>query len=707
MSKALNKYDYGSGDEILISQEDLLSIPSRVLAMNHIFGGGIPYGRIVEIAGDFSSGKTLLAMDFMRSTVKLGGAAVFIDAENSMTAGWLEKNGIDPTDIDVFPEVEIETIGDFIRDWAVDKRSELTENEPILVVIDSVAAMDSAAKFDENQQDSKAEMGSRAKATYKMIRMLNPLLSKLGISLILINQIRMKLGVMFGDNCLHSDTRITLKDRRSIPIGQLVRDKVKGEVLSINDNGDFQWSKITGWFENGKIEDSKQEWVQILTDAVETKNGRYGITCTNDHLLLTPSGYTEADKLQVGDKLVSTRALIINGTLMDFMAGTLVGDTSIRVKGKNGSIKIVDQENWDYAFWKQSKIEGLVPGKEGWDVWHSDFSRELYKLSLEVGNRDPLFLLDKHYSDLGLALWFMDDGHSVLDRKNPSCTISIYRIKDPTHVARIIEALKRIFIAQDISLGTQGRIRFNILSCKELFERIYKYVPDCMSYKLPTNLRGKYEDFTISNNPQRVAEEVTILELKKGSNRKYRKPFKFDIEVEGTHNYLVGGSGNGVVSHNSTTPGGKAIEYFATIRVATYKGKKIEIRSGGKKVKIGNYVSLRTWKNKIAPPVNPLKDIPLIFRETEEHDIGFGKYVGLVDILIEEGVLEKSGNTYSFDGERIAIGKDNVLAEIESDAELRKDILEEAEINTIGRTRERIESLTDNLYPLGKYDKFL
>jgi len=357
MSKALNKYEYGPGDEILISQEDLLSIPSRVLAMNHIFGGGIPYGRIVEIAGDFSSGKTLLAMDFMRSTIKLGGAAVFIDAENSMTAGWLEKNGIDPTDIDVFPEVEIETIGDFIRDWAVDKRSELTDNEPILVVIDSVAAMDSAAKFDENQQDAKAEMGSRAKATYKMIRMLNPLLSKLGISLILINQIRMKLGVMFGDN--------------------------------------------------------------------------------------------------------------------------------------------------------------------------------------------------------------------------------------------------------------------------------------------------------------------------------------------------------------TTTPGGKAIEYFATIRVATYKGKKIEIRTGGKKVKIGNMVSLRTWKNKIAPPVNPLKDIPLIFRDTEDRDIGFGKYVGLVDILIEEGILEKSGNTYSFDGERVAIGKDNVLAEIESDTELRKDILEEAEINTIGRTRERIESLTENLYPLGKYDKFL
>lgn len=179
---------------ILLSKEDSLWLPSSNIAINHLLGGGIPYGKILEIFGEESSGKSLLSGDFAKSTQILNGVVLWVDAEGSYDLTWAEKNGIDNNKVVLFTETAVETISDWIGDMAMYWRNKLTKNEPILLIVDSTAALDCLENIDSRQQDSKAEMGNRAKAIYKMLRIRNRMLVRLGICCIFINQLRAKVG---------------------------------------------------------------------------------------------------------------------------------------------------------------------------------------------------------------------------------------------------------------------------------------------------------------------------------------------------------------------------------------------------------------------------------------------------------------------------------------------------------------------------------
>lgn len=97
-------------------------------------------------------------------------------------------------------DTRIETISDAIADLAIYWRSKLVNNEPIIVVIDSIAALDSIEAIDAKMADGKAEMGNRAKQIYKMFRIRNELFYRLGVTMVCINQLRSKLGAGFGQD---------------------------------------------------------------------------------------------------------------------------------------------------------------------------------------------------------------------------------------------------------------------------------------------------------------------------------------------------------------------------------------------------------------------------------------------------------------------------------------------------------------------------
>ena len=111
---ALRKKYAGSGNanEILVAPENMLWIPSRFLALNDQWGGGACYGKIHEVFGEESSGKSLLAFDFAYSTQALGGVVLWADAEFAFMRDWAEKNGIDLTQVELYPEKAIELISD-------------------------------------------------------------------------------------------------------------------------------------------------------------------------------------------------------------------------------------------------------------------------------------------------------------------------------------------------------------------------------------------------------------------------------------------------------------------------------------------------------------------------------------------------------------------------------------------------------------------
>lgn len=241
-NELLKKY----GDTIKLASETRESglwLPSTFFALNYTFGGGIPFGKILEIAGEESSGKSLIAYNFAYTTQQLGGHVIWVDAEQSWMNSWAEANGVDPSKVTVVNDTRIENVADVVADLALFFRSQLVHNEPILLVIDSIAAMDCADNIDSKMADGKAEMGGRAKALYKYFRIRSELFYKLGITQIYINQLRTALNVGFGkDNTtttggaalkFYASIRAAFYAGKSITVKSKGKERKAGKLVTI------------------------------------------------------------------------------------------------------------------------------------------------------------------------------------------------------------------------------------------------------------------------------------------------------------------------------------------------------------------------------------------------------------------------------------------------------------------------------------------
>ena len=165
-------------------------IHSGALSLDLALGGGYPKGRIIEIYGPESSGKTTLALHAIAEVQKTGGQAAFIDAEHALDPSYAEKIGVKIDDLLISQpdngEQALEICETLVRSNAVD-----------LIVVDSVAALTPKAEIDGDMGD--AQMGLQARLMSQAMRKLTAIISKSKATVIFINQIRMKLGVMFGN----------------------------------------------------------------------------------------------------------------------------------------------------------------------------------------------------------------------------------------------------------------------------------------------------------------------------------------------------------------------------------------------------------------------------------------------------------------------------------------------------------------------------
>ena len=229
---------YGDIIKVASNKEDTgLWLPSTFFALNYQMGGGIPFGKILEIAGEESSGKSLIAYNFAYACQQLGGHVIWVDAEQSWMNSWAEENGVDPEKVTVINETRIEYIADAVADLALYLRAQLINNEPILLVLDSIAATDCSDNIDAKMTDAKAEMGGRAKALYKYFRIRNELFYRLGITQIYINQLRTALNVGFGKDNTTTTGGAALKFYASIRLafysGKTVTVKNKGKERKV------------------------------------------------------------------------------------------------------------------------------------------------------------------------------------------------------------------------------------------------------------------------------------------------------------------------------------------------------------------------------------------------------------------------------------------------------------------------------------------
>lgn len=211
---------YGKGTVMKLSDEKVVDIPvisTGSIGLDIALGvGGIPRGRVIEIYGPESSGKTTLSMHCIAEAQKAGGLAAFIDAEHAFDKLYAEKLGIDTENLLISQpdngEQALEITEHLIRSGAID-----------IIVIDSVAALVPRSELEGEMGDSK--MGLQARLMSQALRKLTGTISKTGCSCVFINQLREKIGVMFGNpetttggNALKFYSSVRLDIRR---IGQI------------------------------------------------------------------------------------------------------------------------------------------------------------------------------------------------------------------------------------------------------------------------------------------------------------------------------------------------------------------------------------------------------------------------------------------------------------------------------------------------------
>ncbi|WP_370390382.1 recombinase RecA [uncultured Winogradskyella sp.] len=235
----LDKLDkaYGKGTVMKMSDqaiEDVDAISSGSLGLDIALGvGGYPRGRVIEIYGPESSGKTTLTLHAIAEAQKAGGIAAFIDAEHAFDRFYAEKLGVDLENLIISQpdngEQALEIADNLVRSGAID-----------IVVVDSVAALTPKSEIEGEMGDSK--MGLHARLMSQALRKLTASISKTNCTMIFINQLREKIGVMFGNpetttggNALKFYASVRLDIRRSTQIkdsnGEVVGNKTRVKVV--------------------------------------------------------------------------------------------------------------------------------------------------------------------------------------------------------------------------------------------------------------------------------------------------------------------------------------------------------------------------------------------------------------------------------------------------------------------------------------------
>jgi recombination protein RecA len=657
LDKVMKEINKECGDLIKLGSETNKSIESLTtgsIALDNAIGiGGFPKGRIVEIYGPEASGKTTIALGAVACAQRDGYKVAFLDMEHALDPKMAKGIGVDWPNL-LFSQPNY-------GEQCLDIACKLIATGKLgIVVIDSVAALIPKVELDGEMTD--VQMGAMAKMMAKGLRKLVPVCQETGTILIFINQLREKIGVMFG--CLHADTLVNFVDGRSIKIKDIVDNKIGGEVWSYDEqNNKFVTSKIIGWHNNGNIKD-KSDYLSIYLRCPENKNGFVNITVTPDHKILTDNGWIESEKLCIGSKVLTKQESILNGSLGSFLYGALAGDSHIAQIGNHfsASLKIRDNINLEYAKWKVSKLTKIMNFSEinvnSGVLYSSRHFSELTDIKNNYYNRDPMLLLN-NFNWLGFAIWMMDDACYNRSRYQ----LSIKRFKgDFDKIDEISGKLDDLGLYHHSSYG--GKITFDKNISDKIAENIAKYVPECMRHKLPSGVL-KYQDFELNREFLYSSTYAEVVDIREASDKQMKNIGKYDISVENYHNYSAGGSHNGVIVHNSpeTQPGGKALRFAASIRLDV---RRIEQIKDGDRA-IGNRLRVKVIKNKVAEP-----------HHVAEVDLYFGKGIdNLKDIIesaVELNIITKKGASYYEYGEIKVNGKDKLITALNTDQSKRKEL---------------------------------
>ncbi|HLI57436.1 MAG TPA: recombinase RecA, partial [Actinomycetota bacterium] len=583
---------------------------------------------------------------------KLGGIAAFIDAEHALDVVYARALGVNVDELLVSQpdtgEQGLEIADMLIRSGAVD-----------IIVVDSVAALVPRAEIEGEMGDS--HVGLQARLMSQALRKLAGNVSRSNAMIIFINQLREKIGVLFG--CFEFNTPVTLADGTQEKIGKIVNEKLPVEVLSYDPElGAVVPRRVVNWFDNGPTDEFLH-----FTVARPDGNGEAQFACTPNHQIRTPGGWREAQELAVGDRVLQAVEHRLSPFQWEVILGSLMGDGALSPTRSGHGARFRwghGERQTAYGDWKASLLAnigssrstnakrdgfyGLIPLPE-----LAELRRAVYVDGKKVFSHDYL----KQLTPLSLALWYMDDASFTIRAGglqeatrdgSGRAEICVEAMEESTRL-RVADYLRDTWGIQPTLIDRAGSAVFVFPEeeARKLQELIAPYVHPSMDSTLLPRLRGLFgvEPLFVAPSHQLMPLPITAIAAKPAT----RSTHRFDIEVEGSHNYFV----DRVMVHNSpeTTPGGRALKFYASVRLDI---RKIENIKNGQEV-TGSRVRVKVVKSKVSAP----------FRQAE-FDIAYGhgisKEGSLLDTAAERGVVIKSGSWYLYNGDQIGQGRENAKA---------------------------------------------
>jgi recombination protein RecA len=669
---------FGKGSVMRLGERpvtEMAVIPTGSIALDIALGvGGLPRGRVIEIYGPEASGKTTVALHAIASAQNMGGIAAFIDAEHALDPDYAKALGVDTDALLVSQpdtgEQALEIADMLVRSGALD-----------IIVIDSVAALVPRAEIEGEMGDS--HVGLQARLMSQALRKITGALNNSNTTAIFINQLREKIGVMFG--CMSYGTRVTLADGTQEKIGKIVNQKMDVEVLSYNPANDrVEPKRIVNWFDNGTADHFLQ-----FTVAKSAGNGRAQFAATPNHLVRTPAGWREAGEVLAGDRVMLAESHRLSEQQWQVVLGSLMGDGDLSPNRRDGSgVRFRlghGTGRAPYLAWKVSLMANVKHSLRT-DL-RGDVVADFTPL-VELGElQRAVYLGDgrKHLSDeyfkaltpLALAVWYMDNGGFTVRSKGPQertrggggrIEICVEAMSEGTR-GRLVEHLRDTY-ALDVRLTRRGAgqknvLRFTTASTTKFQAMVAPFVHESMADKLLSRFRGQCRVVPEFVEPGLHLVPARVIDRK--FKPRARSMRKFDIEIEGNHNYFV----DGVMVHNSpeTTTGGRALKFYSSVRLDV---RRIETLKDATEA-IGNRTRVKVVKNKVSAP----------FKQAE-FDILYGKGISregsLIDVGVEQGIVRKSGAWYTYEGDQLGQGKENARTFLKENpdvaAEIEKKVLE-------------------------------
>jgi recombination protein RecA len=644
---------YGKGSIMRMGEKTTMnieSIPTGALSLDLALGiGGLPRGRVTEIFGPESSGKSTLAMHVVAEAQRNGGVCAYIDAEHAMDPVYARAIGVDIDQLLI---------------------SQPDTGEQALEIADMLVPR---AEIEGEMGDS--HVGLQARLMSQALRKLTANLNKTNTIMIFINQLREKIGVMFG--CMSYGTRVTLADGTQEKIGKIVNQRLPVEVLSYDADRDELVAKpVTNWFDNGVAESFLQFTVERGAG-----NGRAQFAATENHLVSTPGGWRPAGELVVGDRVLQSTTERLSDVQWQVLLGGLMGDGALSPSRSGHGARF----RWGhgvrqtaYADWKASMFANI-----GVTCSQNDRGSVFYDmppLTELAGLREAVYvggkkvLSDdylKQLTPLSLAVWYLDDGSFTVRSKglqertaggSGRAEICVEAMSADTRIrlARYLTDHWGLAVKLIASGSTRKAVlQFPTAETAKLHALVAPFVHPSMDYKLLERYRGRFSVEPVFAPPRRALTPMPIRSIT--VKPPTRSMHKFDLEVGGTHNYFV----DGVMVHNSpeTTPGGRALKFYSSVRLDI---RRIESLKDGTEV-IGNRTRVKVVKNKVSPP----------FKQAE-FDIMYGKGISregsLLDMAVDLEIIKKSGAWFTYEGEQLGQGRENAKMFLTSNPEIMVEI---------------------------------